>query len=151
MSLVRIPVINGTLPGNFSNLDITLNHTGYEWWKAFDNNIYTFWNAYSTTVHDYLLVTFDDEYLLSSLQLTVLGDMWHDPKTIDVYLDENAIYLGQSFSFPLINNYSYLTFETSSFNSISKPLVTKQVMLVIDRWSGNQVWLFELTFFGALY
>ena len=90
MSVVKLNVINGTLPGNFSKLVITLNAGGYEWWRAFDNNINTFWNALSNTVLDYMLITFDDEYLLNSLQLTVYCDVTHDPKIIDVYLDEEV-------------------------------------------------------------
>ena len=152
MSVVRIPVIGGTVPAQFSNLSIELNTTGDEWWRAFDNDIYTIWNPQSYLVPDYLWITFDDKYLLNSFQLTIYGDAWHDPKTIYMYLDENATYLGQSFSYPAIDNGTYyLTLSPSLFNITNNPLATNQLLLVIDPWETNQVWGCEFTFFGGLY
>ncbi|CAF1123952.1 unnamed protein product [Adineta ricciae] len=152
MSVVRIPVIGGTLPAQFSNLGIELNTTGDEWWRAFDNNIYTIWNPHSYLVPAYLWITFDDKYLLSSFQLTIYGDAWHDPKTIYVYLDENAMYLGQLFTYPAINNGTYyLTLSPSLFNITNNPLATNQLLLMINPWETNQVWGCEFTFFGGLY
>ncbi|CAF0782762.1 unnamed protein product [Adineta steineri] len=151
MSIVKMSVINGTLPGNFSQLGIQLNVTGGEWFCAFDNNIYTFWNSNSYNVSDYMLITFNDTYLLHSLQLTVFGDGTHDPKAIDVYLDKEATYLVQSFTYPLITNQSYLTFAPSQFNNTIKPLVARELMINFERFTINQVWLFELSFFGSLY
>ncbi|CAF0953811.1 unnamed protein product [Adineta steineri] len=151
MPIVKMNVINGTLPGNFSQLGIQLNSTGYEWFRAFDNNTYSYWNANSYNVSDYLLVTFNDTYLLHSLQLTVYGDGWHDPKAIDVYLDKEATCLGQSFAYPMITNLSYLTFAPNQFNNSIRPLAAKEVMINFERLSLNQIWLFELSFFGGLY
>jgi hypothetical protein len=152
MSLIRIPAINGTLPDKFSNMGGGgLYSSGYEWWKAFNGNIYSFWNPNSFNVTDYLLVTFNDEYLLSSMQLTVYSDGWHDPKTINVWRDENATCMGQSFLFAKITNISHLTFAPSQFDIVNNPLVTKQILLDIDPYGTNQVWLYELAFFGALY
>ena len=152
MPVVRIPVISGTLPAQFSNLSINLNATGHEWWRAFDSNIYTLWNPHSYLVPDYLWITFDHQYLLKSFQLTIYGDSWHDPKTIYMYFDKNATYLGQIFSYPAINNGThYLTFSPSLFNMTIKPWATNQLLLMINPWGPNQVWGCEFTFFGGLY
>ncbi|CAF1126702.1 unnamed protein product [Adineta steineri] len=149
--IVQMDVINGTLPGNFSQLGIQLISTGSEWFRAFDNNTYSYWNANSYDVSDYLLVTFNDTYLLHSPQLTVYGDGWHDPEAIDVYLDKEATYSGQSFAYPVITNLNYLAFAPNQFNNSIKPLAAKEVMINFERLSINQIWLFELSFFGGLY
>jgi hypothetical protein len=151
MTLITIPVINGTIPNKFLNLNIAITVNGYEWWRAFDGNIYTFWNAQIHYVTNYLLITFNDVYLMNSLQLTIYGDYYHDPKTIDIYLDENAMCLSQTFSFPYYTDGSFPTYPVSLFDTTSRWVVTNQLLLGIDRWSTNQVWLFELSFFGALY
>ncbi|UJR17317.1 hypothetical protein I4U23_004212 [Adineta vaga] len=88
MSVVTIPVINATVPYLYSRILF-----------AFDNYIYSMWNAQIDNVSDYLLVTSDNFYLLSSFQLTIFADAWHDPRTIHFYMYENATYLEQSFSF----------------------------------------------------
>ncbi|CAF1308819.1 unnamed protein product [Adineta ricciae] len=145
MSVVRIPVIGGTSQAQFSNLGIELNTTGDEWWRAFDNDIYTIWNPHSYLLPDYLCITFNDKYLLSSFQLTIYDDAWHDPKTI-------YMYLGQSFSYPAINNGTYYhTLSPILFNIANNPLATNQLLLMINPWKTNQVWECEFTFFGGLY
>ncbi|CAF3920909.1 unnamed protein product [Adineta steineri] len=151
MTIVKMPVMTGTLPSKFSYVDMSFNSTGEEWWRGFDSDITTKWNRYGGfNVLDYILVTFNDTYLLNSLQLTVGGDATHDPKTIGIYIDENGTCLAQSFSFPAISNGSF-TFSVSIFNTTMKPLATKQVLISIERWSIFQTWLYELTFFGGLY
>ena len=65
MTVQIIPVINGTMPAKFSYLGTRLNFSGAEWWNAFDNNRYTYWNALVGYVMNIILISFDDEYLLS--------------------------------------------------------------------------------------
>ncbi|CAF1154031.1 unnamed protein product [Adineta ricciae] len=150
MRIVQMPVISGTLPSKFSYVDESFNASGVEWWRAFDGNIYTYWNRLgSYQVLDYIFITFNDSYLLNSLQLTVYGDGAHDPKIINIYLDENGTCLAQSFWFPQTNNFT--TFPLNYFNTSVKPLATKHALLSIERWSVYQAYLFELTFFGGLY
>jgi hypothetical protein len=122
-----------------------------EWWVAFDNDASTCWNSGPIIVPDYLFVTFDDEYLVTSVQVSAYGDITHDPKIIEFYLDENATYLAANFSFPEAPSY-YDTFAPNSFNDSGKPLVAKEILInVAERWSINQVWLAEITFFGIPY
>jgi hypothetical protein len=84
MTLINITVINASVPISFPNSS-KINQTGTQWYRAFDNNITTFWAAGYGTVINYLLVTFDNEYLLSSLQLTILGNGATDPQTIYIF------------------------------------------------------------------
>jgi hypothetical protein len=150
MTLVNITAINGAVPSNFPNSS-KINTTGFEWFRAFDNNITTYWGAGYGTVINYLLVAFNNEYLLSSLQLSIRGIGTLDPQTIYVYLDANATCLGQSFWFPKITN-STFTFAPSQFNTSSRPVVAKQVLLGFTRWNMvGAVSLPELRFFGFLY
>jgi hypothetical protein len=147
---MNITIINGAVPINFPNSS-KINLTGAQWYRAFDNNITTYWAAGYGTVINYLLVTFDNEYLLSSLQLTILGNGATDPQTIYIYLDPNATCLGQSFWFPKITN-STFTFAPSPFNTTSKPVAAKQVLLGFTRWNMlPSVGVIELRFFGFLY
>ncbi|UJR12655.1 hypothetical protein I4U23_016829 [Adineta vaga] len=151
MTVLKIPVIDAILPAKFSNFDMSFNSSGEEWWRAFDNSIYTYWNRYGNDhVLDYVFFTFNDTYLLDSLQLTVVGDVTHDPKIIDVYIDENGTCFGQSFSFPQATS-NFYTFPSSNFNTSVKPLATNHVLLVIERWSMFQTYIAELTFSGGLY
>jgi hypothetical protein len=131
MTLMNITVINGTVPINFLNSS-KINSTNLQWYRAFDNNIATDWGAGIVNVINYLFITFDNEYLLSSLQLTIIGSGTFDPQTIYIYLDTNATCLGQSFWFPQITN-STFTFAPSQFNTSSRPLVAKQVLLGFTR------------------
>ena len=98
MPIMYINVTNGAVPAKFINSS-AINVTGYEWWRAFDGNLSDYWTAYVPNTINYLLVTFNDEYLLASLQLTIMGHVLEDPQTIGVYLDENATCMGQSFGF----------------------------------------------------
>jgi hypothetical protein len=150
MTLMNITVINGSVPANFPNSSKT-NIVGFEWFRAFDGNITTYWVSGRPIVVNYLLVTFDTEYLLSSLQLSIRGIGTVDPQTIYVYLDANATCLGQSFWFPQIIN-STFTFAPSQFNTISRPVVAKQLLLGFTRWNmAVSLALSELRFFGFLY
>ncbi|CAF1158902.1 unnamed protein product [Adineta ricciae] len=150
MTVVTIPVMTGTLPSVFSYVDESLNTSGVEWWRGFDGDIYTYWNRLgSYNVLDYLFLTFNDTYLLNSLQLTVYGDQTHDPKTISVYTDENGTCFGQAFSFSNVS--SFTTFPVKTFNTNTRPIATNHVLISIERWSTFQTYLFELTFFGGLY
>ncbi len=76
-------------------------------WHAFDNNVGSLWNSGPSNVADYMFVTFDDEYLLTSIQLSVYGDIIHDPKLIEFYSDENATCFLTNISYPTAPNGSY--------------------------------------------
>jgi hypothetical protein len=132
MTLMNITVINGTAPINFPNSS-KINVTSHEWFRAFDNNISTSWTTGTGYGINYLLVTFDNEYLLSSLQVSITGNGLNDPQTIYVYLDANATCLGQSFWFPNITGSSHPTLTPSPFNSTRKPVVAKQALLAFTR------------------
>jgi hypothetical protein len=147
---MNITIINGAVPINFPNSS-KINLTTLEWFRAFDNNITTYWGSGRANVINYLLVTFDNEYLLSYLQLTTRGTGLTDPQTISVYLDANAICLSQSFWFPNMTG-SIFTFSPSPFNITSKPIAAKQVLLGFTRWNmAYSLTLSELRFFGFLY
>ncbi|CAF1244126.1 unnamed protein product [Adineta ricciae] len=151
MTVVPMPVMTGTLPAKFSYVDMAFNVSGEEWWRAFDNNIYSFWNRMGgMNVLDYIFLTFNDTYLLDSIQLTVTGDITHDPRTLGMYMDENGTCLGESFWFPKSNS-SWYTYPKYYFNKSAKALVTNHLLMSIERWSIYQVCLAELTFFGGLY
>ncbi|UJR16845.1 hypothetical protein I4U23_003744 [Adineta vaga] len=151
MTVVRMPVMTGTLPAKFSYVDMSFNTSGIEWWRAFDNDIYTYWNRLgSYNVLDYIFITFNDTYLLNSIQLTVYGDGDHDPQTLAMYMDENGTCLAQSFWFPRSNS-SFYTYPLYYFNTSYKPLATNHLLMSIERWSTFQAWFLELTFFGGLY
>jgi hypothetical protein len=153
LALVSSPitVTNGTIPAKFLSLNLLLNYSGMEWWRAFDNDTSTGWNSGAIAVPDYLFVTFDDEYLLTSVQVTAYGDITHDPEIIEFYLDENATYLAANFSFPKAPGY-YYTFAPNYFNDSSTQIVAKEILInVAERWSIYQVWLIELIFFGIPY
>lgn len=150
MNLKTITIINGTIPAKYSDLGIILNGTSCEWLRVVDGLSNTFWDAKAWTVTNYILFTFNNLYLLTSLQVAVRGDWWHDPQTINVFSDENGTCFIQSFSTPVANS-SYYTFQPTPFNYINNPVATKQVLLAIDRYSMYQVFLAEVTFVGALY
>lgn len=142
--------MNASLPARFANISINFNNTGQEWWRAFDNISTTAWNANPAHMPTYLYLTFDDEYLLTSLQLTVIGDTTHDPKFLDFFLDENVTALADIFSFPVAPSYWY-TFPIQFFNYTYDPIVAKQIVINITRWTSYQVWLCELGLFGIPY
>jgi hypothetical protein len=148
MNLVKIPVINATVPSQYSNLNMQTNYPGEEWYRAFDGDFTTLWDAMANPGKNYILFTFDNLYLLRSLQLSVIGDGIHDPKTINLYSDANATHFVQSFSFPHVHNIT--TFAPILFNYTSNPTVTKQILLDITRWSTYQTFITELTLIGIL-
>ncbi len=150
MASQRINVTNGIIPAKFLNLNLLLNYSGMEWWRAFDNNVGSLWNSCPPNVADYMFVTFDDEYLLTSIQLSVYGDITHDPKLIEFYSDENATCFLTNISYPTESNGSYwYTMPATFLNNLERPIVAKYILIdVAERWSIYQVWLSELTFFG---
>jgi hypothetical protein len=94
---VNVFIINGTVPAKYQSLGIVLNETNYEWYRAFDGNLSTFWNSETYNVPAYIFLTFDKLYRLNSLQLTVTGGIRHDPETMDVFFDENGQILSNPF------------------------------------------------------
>jgi len=100
-----------------------------------------------------MFVTFDDEYSLTSIQLSVYGDITHDPKLIEFYSDENATRFLTNISYPTEPNGSYwYTMPATFLNNLERPFVAKYILIdVAERWSIYQVWLSELTFFGIPY
>lgn len=147
---VRINVINGTIPDKFSSYGLAADWSGTEWWRAFDNQTGDFWNSAASFVPDYLYITLDDTYLLTSFQLTVIGDITHDPQLVEFYLDENAICLAGNFTFPQAPS-SWYTFTPTSLISLDKPIVAKQILLSFIRFSVYQLWLPGFTLFGIPY
>ena len=146
----QIKVMNATIPAKFQSLNIDLYWSGYEWWKAFNNQSGDFWNAGTSYVPNYLKIIFNDTYLLTSFQLTLYGDTTHDAKYVDYYYDENATCLAERFNFSVPPSYWY-TFPTRAFNYLEKPIVRKEILLNFTRGSVYQLWLPELTLFGIPY
>lgn len=64
--------MNAVLPVKFQTRNDSLHQPGGEWWTAFDNNLGTYWNSEVNPVPNYMFVTFDDEYLMTLMQLSVV-------------------------------------------------------------------------------
>lgn len=150
MSLVKIPVINATVPAKFSNLGIIINQTGQEWWRAFNGNRSDYWNGVGVNCTNYLFIAFDDDYLLSSLLLMKSSILPHAPITINIYLDANASNFLQYFFFtPAVGVAQNFT---RFFNQTLKSLPINQVLLgIVPDNPGYSLYLYELTFFGFRY
>ena len=91
-----------------------------------------------------MYVTLNDEYLLTSMQLTVYGDMYHDPKVIELYADENGTCLGANFSYAIAPS-NYYTYPANSFANLTRPLIVKRLLInLAQMWSVWQVYLPEI-------
>ena len=143
-------VIDGSVPSKFANLGIQLYKSGSEWSKGFDSSTSTIWNAVQGGVPNYLFITFDDNYLLRSMELAVRGDGVHDPKIIELYSDQNAECLMARFSYE--KKTSAYTFPTDSLSNLNKSIVAKYLLInIAQRWTTWQTWLARLRFYGIPY
>ena len=150
MSPVLINIINATIPDRFASFNIEFFYPSYEWWRLFDNRTNTLWNALSTGPN-VMYVTLNDRYLLTSMQVTAYGDMWHDPKVIELYTDENATCLSANFTYPQAPSY-YYTYPVNSLTNLARPLIVKRLLInIAQRWSSWQSWLPEIAIYGIPY
>ncbi len=145
-----INVINASIPAIFIYYNISLYWLPWPWSNAFDNQTSTSWNSGASFVTDYIYITLNDEYLLTSFQLTSYGDTGHDTQFIEYYLDENATCLAGNFTFPVPSSLRY-TFSPTSFNYTQEPIIAKQILIGFIRWSIYQLWLPELALYGIPY
>lgn len=151
VSPVIVNVTNATIPARFLYLNIELYLHLYEWWLAFDNGLWTIWNAGSSFGPNYMYITLNDEYLLTAMQLTVYGDVTHDPKVIELYADENATCLAANFSYPQSTTGAKI-FPPDSFANLTRPFVARRILInIAQRWSTWQTWLGDLRFYGIPY
>ncbi len=147
-----INVINASIPAIFIYYNISLYHSPWPWWNAFDNQTSTSWNSGAAFVTDYIYITLNDEYLLTSFQMTPYGDVTHDAKIVEYYLDENATCLAGNFTFPQVpSNHSSFVFPMTPFNYTQQPIIAKQILIGFIRWSIYQLWLPELALYGIPY
>lgn len=145
-----INIINATIPDIFQNIDIELFYPGSEWWCLFDNRTHTVWNAMGVGPNA-MYVTLNDEYLLTSMRVTAYGDMWHDPKVIELYVDEDATCLSANFTYPQPPSY-YYAHAVNSLITLPRPLIVRRLLInIAQRLSMWQAWLPEIALYGIPY
>ena len=145
-----IKVINASIPAIFSIYGRLVNKSFGEWFRAFDNNTFTLWNSGGAAGPVYMNLFLDDQYLLTSFQLTTYSNSSRDPRAIEYYLDENGTCLAENISIPAAPS-SYYTFSPFSFIYPQRPFVAKQILLNFLRFGNIDVWIPELMLFGIPY
>ena len=129
------------------------NLPGFEWWRAFNGNLTDYWYPVANyTNASFLWITFDDEYFLQSLRVFRAGaNLGIRPKTVTIYLDENATSFVETFgSYGVIVNPGWNPRNFFSGSITSVPI--KQILIKVTTFSLIEpVNLYEVIFSGFRY